>query len=185
MRRREFVTLLCGTAAAGWPVVARAQQPAMPVIGFLHAASPEPYTHLVAAFHRGLKESGYVVGQNVAIEYSWAENQYDRLSAMAADLVSHRVAVIHASSYAVGAAMAATTAIPIVFNSGGDPIKQGLVASLNRPGGNVTGVSWLSVALEAKQALFRCFSIELLPVPRPISRWCRRQLAQLGCKSIP
>jgi putative ABC transport system substrate-binding protein len=147
MKRREFITLI-GGAAIAQPLGVRAQQ--MPVIGFLHAASPQPYAHLVSAFHRGLNEAGYVVGQNVAVEYRWAENQYGRLPAMAADLVARQVAVIHASSYAVSAAKAATSTIPIVFNSGGDPVKAGLVASFSRPGGNITGVSWLSVDLETK-----------------------------------
>jgi ABC-type uncharacterized transport system substrate-binding protein len=151
LKRREFITLLGGAAA--WPLSAQAQLPT-PVIGFLSAVSPGPFAQRVAAFHGGLSETGYVEGWNLAIENRWAEEQYDRLPGLATDLVGRRVSVIVTYTDAAAlVAKAATTTIPIVFVNGGDPVRAGIVPSLNHPGGNVTGSSFFGVDLASKQLL--------------------------------
>jgi ABC-type uncharacterized transport system substrate-binding protein len=190
VRRREVITLFAGAAAA-WPLAARAQQAQMPVIGFLSSFTDNP--HFVAAFHRGLSGTGYVVGRNVTIEYRWAtEGQYDRLPTAAFELASHGVAVIFASPIpAALAAKAASATTPIVFAVGSDAVESGLVASLNRPGGNITGVSFLAVALGAKRLELlrnvapKITSIALLvnpnnPNAEPQTRDTRSAAAALG-----
>ncbi len=150
MRRREFVALV-GGAAAAWPIVTRAQQPAMPVIGFLHIASPGAYVHVVAALRRGLMENDLVEGRNITVEYRWGEGQLDRMPSLLADLLGHQPSVIVASLQGAQAAKNAGVTIPVLFSSSDDPVKQGFVENLNRPGGNMTGVYLFTAELEGKR----------------------------------
>ena len=165
MRRRKFISLLGGTTI-GWPLVARAQQASLPVVGFLNSASAQGYASMAAAFKQGLKESGYSDGRNVTIEYRWADDNNERLPAFAADLASRKVDVIFANSPSIAAALAATKTIPIIFNSGDDPVRLGFVASFNRPGGNATGVTIFSNELAAKRL---DFLRELVPHSKSIA----------------
>jgi putative tryptophan/tyrosine transport system substrate-binding protein len=180
LRRREFITLL-GGAATTWPLAAHAQQPAMPVVGFLRSTSLADATHLVTGFRQGLKEVGFVEGQNVAVEYRSAEDQNDRLPALVADLIRRQVAVIVGNSIAALAAKAATTTVPIVFGIGEDPVKYGLVSALNRPGGNITGVVFFA-ALAAKrlellrQLVPKATTIAVLVSPDPDTEAERREV---------
>ena len=199
MRRREFVTLLGGTVVV-WSFAARAQQPAMPVIGFINAGSAPQWAHLVAAFRKGLQEVGFTEGQNAVIEYRWAEGKYDRLPTMAADLVRRGVTVIASGGGDLPAlaAMEATKTIPIVFTSGGDPVKSGLVKSLNRPGGNITGVGSFTLVTGSKRLgvlqeliLPASVAVSIHKIFRAISRWriCRARrkstISDCSCSISP
>ena len=166
MRRREFITWVGGAAA--WPLAAHAQQPAVPTVGFLHPSSPEAFTHIVGGFRRGLNESEFVEGQNVTIEYRWARGQYDQLPALATELVQRKAKVILAGGGEVGAlaAKAATSTIPILIITSSDPVKSGLVASFNRPGGNVTGLLTATSILETKKFGLLC---EMVPNSRVVA----------------
>src|SRR5262249_15681423 len=166
-KRREFITLLGGAVA--WPLAARAQRPSIPVIGFLDATTAADTVYRVSAFREGLKEAGFIDGHNVTIVFRWAENKLDRLPALAADLVQRQVAVIVGPNIVMSAARAATSTIPIVFVSGGDPIATGLVSNLSRPGGNITGVSFASAPLQPKRLPLLH---ELVPPPAAIA-WLR------------
>jgi putative tryptophan/tyrosine transport system substrate-binding protein len=189
MRRRDFITLI-GTAAAIWPVAARAQRSAMPTIGFLRSSTFADVQHWIAAFRQGLKEAGFVEGQNVVIEYRSAENQPDRLPALVADLIREHVAVIVGNNDSALAAKAATTTIPIVFAAGSDPVRDGLVASLNRPGGNITGVSFFSGVVGTKrlellrQVVPRATIIAMLVNPNTPVTEAERRDVQAAARAI-
>ena len=191
MRRREFFTLL-GSAAApfAWPTPLGAQPAAMPVVGFLRSTSAADSMHRVTAFRQGLKEAGFVEGQNIAIEFRWAENQADRLPALVTELIRRPVAVIVGNTVAAIAAKAATTAVPIVFATGGDPVRDGLVASLNRPGGNVTGVVYFATVLGAKrlellrQLVPKATTIAMLVNPNTPNTEGERSDVQAAAKAI-
>ena len=189
IRRREFITLL-GSAAAAWPLAARAQQPAMPVVGFLRSGSLAAATHLVDGFREGLRETGFVEGQNVAVEYHSAEGQLDRLPALVTDLIRRPVAVIAANSIAALSAKAATTTVPIVFATGGDPVDQGLVASLNRPGGNITGINFFDGLLGGKrleqlrQVVAKSITIGMLVNPNTTETEAERRNVQAAAQAM-
>jgi putative ABC transport system substrate-binding protein len=189
MRRRDFI-MLVGGAVAAWPFAARAQQPTMPVVGFLRSATLADVPHWVAAFRQGLKEAGFVEGQNVAIEFRSADNQLDRLPALVADLIRQPVAIIVGNTDAALAAKAATTTVPIVFASGSDPVRDGLVASLNRPGGNVTGLVYFAAVLGAKrlellrQLVPRATTIAVLVNPNTPLTEAERKDVQTAAQAI-
>ena len=193
MRRRDFVKGIAGSAI-GWPLAARAQQQAMPVIGFLHVASPETYSHVVAGLRRGLAETDFVEGRNVAVEYRWAEGQLDRMPSLLADLLDRPVSVIVASLQGAQAAKSAGVTIPVLFSTSDDPVKQGFVENLNRPGGNMTGVYLFTAELEGKRlgllhdVVPKATIIAVLidathPVALPNCATCRARLPARACNS--